>query len=108
MCNGDVGIMRNDCTKVHGRGVLRWMCYVQVLLGYCDKCNCTKLSDRIKVCGRCVLRVKGLSVLFRAQVMMLLRSEVGQQGVPKGIWAVFISNCAIRSFLCTEVSGKGY
>ena len=31
--------------------------------------------------------------------MMLLRSEVGQQGVPKGIWAVFISNCAIRSVL---------
>ena len=31
--------------------------------------------------------------------MMLLRYEVGQQGVPKGIRAVFISNCAIRSVL---------
>ena len=43
MYNGVVGIIQNDCTKVHGRGVLRWMCYVQVFLGYCDKCNYTKL-----------------------------------------------------------------
>ena len=75
-------------------GYVMFKCYWDI----CDKCNCTKLSDCINVCGRCVLRVKGLIVLFRAHVMMLLRSEVRQQGVPKGIWAVFISNCAIRSF----------
>ena len=35
---------------------------------------------------------------FRARVLTVLRSVVGKLGAPKGIWAVFKSNCAIRSF----------